>query len=149
MLNTIDIQYACAADWLPGEAEITRWAESALQDQPVESELGIRMVDEEEGRRLNQQWRQGSTATNVLSFPAEIEVEIEPRLLGDVVICIPVIEREALAQGKIPTNHLAHMVIHGTLHLIGYDHIEDKEAEQMEAMEIHLLELLNIDNPYN
>ena len=115
----------------------------------MESELGIRMVDEEEGRRLNQQWRQGTTATNVLSFPAEIEVEIEPRLLGDVVICIPVIEREALAHGKIPTNHLAHMVIHGTLHLIGYDHIEDTQAKHMEAMEIQLLKSLSINNPYN
>ena len=148
-LNTIDIQYACSADWLPEEAEITRWAETALQDQSVESELGVRLVDEEEGKQLNQQWRQGKTATNVLSFPADIELDFEPRLLGDVVICIPVIEREALAQGKTPINHLAHMVIHGTLHLIGYDHIEDKQAEHMEAMEIQLLKSLNIDNPYN
>ncbi|NKB36521.1 MAG: rRNA maturation RNase YbeY [Gammaproteobacteria bacterium] len=148
MTNIIDIQYASDIAGLPDKETLSHWVDSALQNETSDLELTLRIVDLEEGATLNEQWRKGSGATNVLSFPSDIDVEIELRLLGDIVICAPIIEREAEAQGKKLMDHWAHIVIHGTLHLLGYDHIEDNDASSMEAMEINILKTLKIDNPY-
>ncbi len=110
--------------------------------------MTIRIVDEEEGKDLNETWCKSKGATNVLSFPAGETSEFNPDFLGDIVICAPVLEKEATEQGKSIEAHWAHMVIHGTLHLLGYDHTEEEEAELMENIEIKLLCSLGYANPY-
>lgn len=144
----LDLQIACEAANLPSEAQVMLWAKTALQGQRSEAELSIRLVDEDESAELNMQYRQKSGPTNVLSFPADLPPELELPLLGDLAICKQVVEREAKEQHKACLDHWAHMVIHGTLHLLGYDHIADDEAEEMETLEIALLKTLNISNPY-
>lgn len=113
-----------------------------------ESELLIRLVDTSEIQMLNKTYRGKNQTTNVLSFPSDLPVEIEEPILGDVVICIQVVREEAKAQGKTFVHHLIHMAVHGTLHLLGYDHIEDDEAVVMESLEIKILGALAIENPY-
>jgi probable rRNA maturation factor len=108
----------------------------------------VRIVDTEESAALNSAYRQKDGPTNVLSFPFEAPPEIDDNHLGDLVMCAPVIAQEAEAQDKPPTEHWAHMLIHGVLHLRGYDHIKAEQAEVMEALEIQLLESLDIPNPY-
>lgn len=148
----IDVQYVCesSAD-LPTEEDFQRWADIALCDDD-DAEVTIRIVDEDESRELNHQYRGKNKPTNVLSFPMELPEELagemEDGLLGDLVICAPVVAREAAEQNKPLPHHWAHMVIHGMLHLQGYDHIEDDEAEEMESLEIKLLQQLGIENPY-
>lgn len=144
----LDLQIACEAANLPSEAQFTLWAKTALQGHRSEAELSIRLVDEDESAELNMQYRQKPGPTNVLSFPADLPPELELPLLGDLAICKQVVEHEAKEQHKAYLDHWAHMVIHGTLHLLGYDHIQDDEAEEMEALEIALLKTLNISNPY-
>lgn len=144
----LDLQVACehAAH---SEAQFRQWCELALRQRSADSELTIRLVDEPEGRELNHTWRQKDYATNVLSFPADVPDELlDIPLLGDLVICVPVVEREAAEQDKPPEAHWAHLVIHGCLHLLGYDHIEDDEAEEMEALERTLLAELGHPDPY-
>lgn len=146
----LDLQLASDAAELPGEADFQRWCELALRQRTADSELTIRLVDEAEARELNHTWRHKDYATNVLSFPAEIPDGIlDIPLLGDLVICAPVVAREAVEQGKLLTAHWAHLVIHGCLHLLGYDHIEDAEAEEMETLERELLAELGHPDPYN
>ncbi|MCX4186402.1 rRNA maturation RNase YbeY [Methylophaga sp. OBS4] len=147
MTVTVDFQCAYQGN-TPDQAQVTRWAEAALQSVDDDCELSIRLVDEDESAELNSNYRGKTGPTNVLSFPFESPVELEPILLGDLVICVPVVEREAAEQDKKVTDHWAHMVVHGCLHLLGYDHIETDEAEQMEALEIHILQSLDIANPY-
>ncbi len=113
-----------------------------------ESELLIRLVDKSEIQMLNKTYRGKNQATNVLSFPSDLPVEIEEPILGDVVICVQVVREEADVQGKTFVHHLIHMAVHGTLHLLGYDHIEDDEAVVMESLEIKILGALTIENPY-
>ena len=133
----------------PAEADFRRWCELALRQRSGDSELTIRLVDEDEGRELNRTWRHKDYATNVLSFPADVPDEfLDIPLLGDLVICVPVVEREATEQGKAPEAHWAHLVIHGCLHLLGYDHIDDAEAEEMESLERDLLAELGYPDPY-
>ncbi|WP_343351001.1 rRNA maturation RNase YbeY [Pseudomonas sediminis] len=133
----------------PDETQLRRWCELALRQRTADSELTIRLVDEAEGRELNHTWRHRDYATNVLSFPAEIPDGIlDIPLLGDLVICVPVVEREAAEQGKTPQAHWAHLVIHGCLHLLGYDHIEEDEALEMEELERQLLAELGHPDPY-
>ncbi len=138
----------------PDEAALRRWCELALRQRSADSELTIRLVDEAEGRELNATWRHKDYATNVLSFPADIpdgpggEPLLDIPLLGDLVICVPVVEREAAEQGKALQAHWAHLVIHGCLHLLGYDHLEDDEAEEMESLERELLAELGHPDPY-
>ena len=148
MTHTIDVQLAVDKAQVPDTEQITLWAIAALDGVDTDSELSVRVVDEEEGAQLNEKWRKKSDPTNVLSFPAEVGEEIQPKPLGDIVICAPVVAREAREQGKAPEAHWAHMVIHGTLHLLGYDHIDNKEAERMESLEIEILNTLDLDNPY-
>jgi probable rRNA maturation factor len=147
----LDLQVATlaqAAD-LPSEAQFRAWCEIALRQRTADSELTIRLVDEAEGLELNHTYRQRDYATNVLSFPADVPDEMmDIPLLGDLVICVPVVEREALEQEKTPEAHWAHLVIHGCLHLLGYDHIDDAEAEEMEALERTLLAELGHPDPY-
>lgn len=145
----LDLQLATAAGDLPGEAQLRQWCELALRQRTAPSELTIRIVDEAEGRELNHTWRGKDYATNVLSFPAEIpDGLLDIPLLGDLVICAPVVAREAAEQGKRAEAHWAHLVIHGCLHLLGYDHIDDAEAEEMEALERQLLAELGHPAPY-
>ncbi len=145
----LDLQLATAAGDLPGEAQLRQWCELALRQRTAPSELTIRIVDEAEGRELNHTWRGKDYATNVLSFPAEIpDGLLDIPLLGDLVICAPVVAREAAEQGKRAEAHWAHLVIHGCLHLLGYDHIDDAEAEEMEALERQLLAELGYPDPY-
>lgn len=143
----LDLQSACSAPDLPDEDSFRRWAGLALQGKPGH-ELTIRLVDEAESQSLNRQYRGKDSPTNVLSFPADLPPELNIPLLGDLVICAQVVAREALEQDKPLQAHWAHMVIHGCLHLLGYDHSEDSEAEQMEALERQLLAQLGIADPY-
>lgn len=144
----LDLQVASAAPDLPSEAQFRAWCELALRQRP-ESELTIRLVDEAEGLELNSTYRHKDYATNVLSFPADVPDELlDIPLLGDLVICAPVVAREALEQRKPLQAHWAHLVIHGCLHLLGYDHIDDAEAEEMETLERELLAELGHPDPY-
>jgi len=144
----LDLQLATTGPH-PAEADFRRWCELALRQRSGDSELTIRLVDEDEGRELNRTWRHKDYATNVLSFPADVPDEfLDIPLLGDLVICVPVVMREAAEQGKTPEAHWAHLVIHGCLHLLGYDHIEDAEAEEMEGLERDLLAELGHPDPY-
>ena len=145
----LDLQIATQANGLPSEAQFRAWCDIALRQRTADSELTIRLVDEAEGLELNHTYRQRDYATNVLSFPADVpDGMLDIPLLGDLVICVPVLEREALEQEKSPQAHWAHLVIHGCLHLLGYDHIDDAEAEEMEALERTLLAELGHPDPY-
>ena len=145
----LDLQLASQASPLPDEAQFRAWCALALRQRTADSELTIRLVDEAEGRELNHRYRQRDYATNVLTFPADVPDELlDIPLLGDLVICVPVVEREAVEQDKRLEAHWAHLVIHGCLHLLGYDHIEDAEAEEMEALERTLLAELGHPDPY-
>ena len=133
---------------VPAVAMFERWIERALNGLRSCGELTIRVVDEEEGRSLNQQWRQRDYATNVMAFPIEGVESIAPDLLGDIVLCAPVIANEAVAQGKSATAHWAHLTVHGALHLLGFDHEDDATARVMEARERRVLATLDIADPY-
>ena len=145
----LDLQLACEqASGLPSEADFRRWLEAVLLQFQPESEVTIRVVDEAESHDLNLTWRGKVKPTNVLSFPFEAPPGIELPLLGDLVICRQVVEQEAAEQEKALEAHWAHMVIHGTLHLLGYDHIEDDEAEEMESLETEIMLALGYPDPY-
>ncbi|WP_088330861.1 rRNA maturation RNase YbeY [Lacimicrobium sp. SS2-24] len=145
----LDLQIACDKTGLPGATEFQRWLETTLDTVgPDSAEVTVRIVEADESQQLNQQYRHRAKPTNVLSFPFEPPPGIHMDLLGDLVICADVVEREAKAQHKPLFHHWAHMTIHGTLHLLGYDHIEEQDAEEMEATEIAILAKLAIDDPY-
>jgi len=153
----VDVQVASSVETVPASDDIERWMAQAVtavcEDESGEVEVSVRVVDEAEGRELNRRFRDKDQATNVLSFRAEDAVmaqddEGRPRLLGDIVICGPVVEREAQDQGKTPASHWGHMLVHGALHLLGYDHESEVEALEMEALERKLLSLRGIDDPY-
>lgn len=147
MTIEVDIQRASEAPDQPDDDSLIRWAALALRDKP-DHELTIRLVDANESQALNSEYRHKDYPTNVLSFPADLPPELNIPLLGDLVICVPVVNREAAEQGKPREAHWAHMVIHGCLHLLGHDHIEDAEAEAMEQLERQLLAELGIADPY-
>lgn len=144
----IDLQLASDAELIPSLAEFQHWAEHALKDHLTTTELCIRVVDEAESQQLNLDYREIDKPTNVLSFPFESPPGIALNLLGDLAICAPVVAQEAREQGKILSHHWAHLVIHGILHLLGYDHIEEDDAQIMEALETRLLAGLDIADPY-
>lgn len=147
----LDLQIAVEKEHdLPTEDQLILWATSALttRTQYEEPELTIRIVDEEESQELNREYRGKDKPTNVLSFPFEAPAHVPIPLLGDLVICKQVVEREAIEQGKTLTAHWAHMTVHGCLHLLGYDHIDDEEAEEMEGIERIVMAELDFDNPY-
>ena len=147
MSVTLDLQVACEGA-VPSEADFLRWTQAALSSESDAVELSVRLVDTDESAALNQQYRQKEGATNVLSFPFESPIELSPRLIGDLVICAPIMRAEAVAQGKQEADHWAHLTVHGCLHLLGHDHIEDAEAVAMETLEVTVLAGLNIANPY-
>lgn len=143
----LELQIASAEIDLPSEAELRRWAEAALEDEPRRG-LVIRVVDEEESRRLNRDYRGSDKPTNVLSFPFEVPPEVPVEHLGDLVICAPLVKREAADQKKPQAHHWAHMVVHGVLHLRGFDHIDPADAEKMEAKERRILSVFRVPDPY-
>lgn len=145
----IDLQIACEQEsGLPTAQQIEQWATAAVQPQSDEVEMTVRIVDEAESHELNLNYRGKDRPTNVLSFPFECPDEVELPLLGDLVICRQVVEREAQEQDKPVMAHWAHMVVHGSLHLLGYDHIEDDEAEEMESLETQIMTGLGFADPY-
>jgi len=138
--------------WAPLRADIANWASAALGRRAANAELSVRLVGRAEGRKLNAHYRGKDYATNVLSFPAtqhsRAARSAEPAPLGDLVICPPVLRTEALEQRKTLRAHWAHLVVHGSLHLIGYDHERDADARRMERREIAVLRRLGFTNPY-
>ena len=144
------VGYAVPRAGLPAAASFRRWAEAALRGarRRKPAELAIRIVGLDEGRALNRDYRGRDYATNVLSFPAELPPGIALPLIGDLAICAPVVLREAAEQAKRPRDHWAHLTVHGVLHLLGYDHIDNGEAEAMETLETRILAGLGIADPY-
>lgn len=145
----LDLDDVSGHQHTPSEAQFETWLGAALKDKQEATELSIRIVDEHESQSLNHQYRGKDKPTNVLSFPADLPPELELPLLGDLVICANVVEREAKEQNKVLEAHWAHMTIHGCLHLLGYDHIDDAEAEAMESLESQLIMSLGYSEPYS
>lgn len=147
-MNYLDIQLATEFAEIPTAEMMQTWVDAVLKASEQDSEIVVRLVDEPESAELNAQYRHKTGPTNVLSFPFEAPEGFEMDLLGDLVICAPLLAQEAQQQNKALFDHWAHILIHGVLHLVGYDHLQDDEAEEMEALEIKILSTLNIDNPY-
>jgi len=148
MTIIVDIQMASASEEAPDPQSIERWVGAAIGNQRESTELSVRIVDDEEGQLFNEQFRGSSGATNVLSFPFENESPEPLPLIGDIVICAPVVAKEAVEQNKALNAHWAHMIIHGVLHLLGYDHQDDAEAAIMEALETEIMQKLGFPPPY-
>ena len=160
MATIVDLQVAEDSDDQPPPSSIERWVTTTinLAQQPPKTllnraadehtELTVRIVDRQEITELNLRYRHQDKATNVLSFPADLPDHIDLPLLGDLIICADVVRQEAIEQHKSPTDHWAHMLVHGTLHLLGYDHIDDDDADAMETLEIAILDKLGVANPY-
>lgn len=147
---TIDLQNASGVKQVPLRRQFKHWAMAAMQQIEPEGRgaaLSIRIVDEAESSELNGHYRSKPYATNILSFP--VPPELGDKLLGDLAICAQVVQREAAEQHKSIDSHWAHLVVHGVLHLKGYDHEDDADAEQMEALEVRILRSLGIQNPYH
>ena len=148
MALTIDLQNDAGLEGVPGEQRFHAWVEAALRREYVALEQTIRVVDESEGRELNQRYRGKDAPTNVLAFAYE-GAELGYNCLGDLVICAPLVAAEAAEQGKPVEAHWAHLVVHGMLHLQGFDHRDDREAARMEDIEAQILGILGYTNPYN
>lgn len=149
MNGIIDLQIATEQDHIPTLAQFEQWVNAALPDTLSPVELTIRLVDTAEGTYLNETYRQKIGPTNILSFPFENEGDELPiPLLGDLVICVPVMLAEAKELGKSVEFHWAHLVVHGILHLLGYDHMQEQEAMLMEGLEYSILQRLGYPNPY-
>ena len=147
---TLDVQFAVEPEGLPEPEQMLSWVEAALERDNYGVELVIRLVDEAESAELNETYRGRTGPTNVLSFPFDMPPEVEEaRLLGDLVICAPVVRREALEQGKPGLAHWAHLVVHGTLHLQGHDHQAEDQATEMEGLERQILARLGYPDPYH
>ena len=148
MSAIIDLQLACEVE-APTAEDFQQWADQAIAvDELHAKEITIRIVSAEESQTLNSTYRGKDKPTNVLSFPFECPPEIEIPLLGDLVICHDVVVQEAQQQNKTLSAHYAHLTLHGVLHLMGYDHIDPEQADEMESIEIRLLAKLGIDDPY-
>lgn len=148
MASTIGIQYAVELPELPERDALRRWARSALEAADGAGSLAIRIVDEAESAAMNRRWRGKQGPTNVLSFAMALPPGVEVQELGDIVICAPVVAREAAQQGKPPAAHWAHMVVHGVLHLLGHDHKHEPDAQRMETLESEILARLGFSDPY-
>lgn len=144
----VSVSYAAPRAGVPAAASFRKWVAAALKGRIREADLAIRIVDEREGQALNRHYRGKDYATNVLSFPAELPEGVTLPLLGDLVICAPVVAREAAEQGKPVAAHYAHLTVHGVLHLLGWDHEDDKDAEAMEQLEREVLAELGLPDPY-
>ena len=147
---TLAVGYAVPRAGLPAATSFRRWVEAALRGakRRKPAELAIRIVGADEGRALNRDYRGKDYATNVLSFPVELPPGVALPLIGDLAICAPVVQREAAEQGKAVRDHWAHLTIHGVLHLLGHDHVDERDATVMEALETRVLAGLGIADPY-
>lgn len=148
MALTIDIQRASSHAEIPSDQQFALWLNAAAEAKYQDYELCLRLVDSEEMISLNSQYRQKNKPTNVLSFPADLPEDLGIPLLGDIVICAEVVAQEAQQQNKSIEAHWAHLSVHGLLHLQGYDHIEEEQANTMESLEINILSQLGYSNPY-
>jgi len=144
----LHLQTATREQSIPSEQDFRQWVELALSGYQEPAELNIRLVDEAESRSLNREYRGKDGSTNVLSFPFEVPQVVESDLLGDLAICAPVLAREAREQNKPLRAHWAYMVVHGVLHLLGFDHQNERQTEEMERVEVELLARLGIADPY-
>jgi probable rRNA maturation factor len=150
----VAVGYAAPRTGVPAATSFRRWVAAALKGRIREADVAIRIVGEDEGRALNRHYRGKDYATNVLSFPGELPEDVKlPKgvtmpLLGDIVLCAPVVAREAREQGKSSNAHYAHLTVHGVLHLLGMDHQDEREAECMEQLEREILAELGIGDPY-
>lgn len=145
----LDLQLAVENEQgLPTEQDIQLWLDKAIPPFQENAELTVRIVDTKESHQLNHDYRGKDKPTNVLSFPFEAPPGMELDLLGDLIICRQVVEKEAEEQNKPLLAHWAHMVVHGSLHLLGYDHIEDDEAEEMESLETEIMQTMGFEDPY-
>jgi len=149
-MHSIIIQLAADKTSVPKKSLLRKWALEALKNNIDAAEVTIRIVEKDEMTELNSTYRHKNKPTNVLSFPFDMseDVKLDIPILGDIVICADVVNQEAQDQGKSPQAHWAHMVVHGVFHLLGYDHEEDCEAEEMEALEINVLKTMGFENPY-
>jgi probable rRNA maturation factor len=146
----VHVGYGLPRSGLPAAASFRSWVAAALAGgrRRATTELSIRLVDADEGRALNRDFRGKDYATNVLSFPVELPPGVRSPLIGDIVLCAPVVAREALEQGKRLRDHFAHLTVHGVLHLLGHDHHLDDDAQRMEALEVRILARMGIADPY-
>ena len=144
----VSVSYGLPRAGLPAAASFRKWAAAAAQGRILRADLAIRLVDTKEGRSLNRHYRGKDHPTNVLSFPAELPEGVNLPLLGDLVICAPVVAKEAAEQGKPLNAHYAHLTVHGVLHLLGLDHEDEREAEAMERLEREILADLGVADPY-
>lgn len=144
----IAVQYAADEETSPEPDALRRWAQAALQHHINDAELTLRIVDKAEITELNATYRHKNYATNVLSFPAPMDIRDREGILGDIVICADIVNHEAQEQNKQQEAHWAHMTIHGVFHLLGYDHENDQEAEEMETLEINVMKTLGYPDPY-
>lgn len=149
MAIILDIQSASSSEDAPDEQSIKRWVSAALHLKAGDTELSIRIVDEPEAKTLNETYRGASGPTNVLSFPFDEKTPEPLPLIGDIVICAPVVAREAEEQNKALNAHWAHMIIHGVLHLLGYDHQNETDANLMESLETEIMQGLGFPPPYS
>lgn len=149
-MHLITVQRAVPKTEMPTSTQLKQWAKKVLARKKPDIEMTIRIVNTEEMTELNTHYRHKAGPTNVLSFPYEMSTDPtdEPPLLGDIVICAAIVQQEAQDQNKTPLAHWAHMVVHGTLHLLGYDHEDPNDADKMESIEITLLKELGFPNPY-
>ena len=149
MTIELDLQLAVEDEQgLPSFDDVYLWLCSAISLFQKEAEVTVRIVDEQESHQLNLNYRGKDKSTNVLSFPFEAPPGIEINLLGDLIICRQVVEQEAIEQDKPLFAHWAHMVVHGSLHLLGYDHIDDDEADEMESLETEIMQKMGFEDPY-
>ncbi len=150
----VEIANDCAGAWSPDNASCEQWLGGVLKmtQHDSDSNISLRFVDEAESAALNSRYRGKQGSTNVLSFPAGLPASVSQQLenapLGDIVVCPPVVEQEADSQGKSLDAHWAHMLVHGCLHLLGYDHEDSEQARDMESVEVRVMESLGFDNPY-
>ncbi|MDT8407113.1 MAG: rRNA maturation RNase YbeY [Methylococcales bacterium] len=148
-MSQIELQIMAETPELPERALMQRWVDGALGERAANSSLTLRFVDELESAELNLRYRHKEGSTNILSFPFEAPPELADGYLGDLVICVPLVLAQARQQGKTFEQHCAHLIVHGVLHLLGYDHQTPEQAEVMEALEIALLHQWQIPNPYH
>lgn len=144
----VEVQFAVSGHGLPTADRFRHWVRAALSGRREAAEVVVRVVDEAESAQLNETYRGKSGPTNVLSFPFSAPPGVASDLLGDIVICAPVVAREAHAQSKPEAAHWAHMVVHGVLHLLGFDHQTDRQAGQMESLERRIMDELGFADPY-
>ena len=144
----VDVMNNSSSLMSPNQHDIKKWVEMSVGLHRSKAEVSLLIVDEKEGAELNRQWRGKEGPTNVLSFPSDLPPELKLPLLGDIIICAPVVEREAKEQKKSIDAHWAHMIVHGTLHLLGYDHVDDNEADKMESLEEEILSKIGYPDPY-